>query len=173
MIPECKLKAKLVFDREQSCIELEARFARDDASMTFSTVQKMSLRFYVKSIDNPEYMQCRLVEKEDQIPVGLQPYAKAHTYFKRNELWLVELEYIPDRVVTEGLFDKLGFTDAEKNRCVTVLRQVPKTNDIKLFMRLNSNTFSSLLDQLKKKMRYEANCPPFREYIDKRSGRYT
>lgn len=104
--------------------------------------------------------------------MGLKVFPNALKYLKRGELWLLELEYLKSNVVAEGLYDRLTFIEPAKLRCVDTLRQLLQVTDIKLFIRVTSDTFAKTLGLLKLKMRHELRNPPFQEYISK-SGKYT
>ena len=164
------LTTSLVFDREQSCVEIEARFVRENSSMS-PQYQKMFVRFYVDSVEDLEYLTCTSVDNVDQLPPGLANISRAVKYCKRNELWVLDLEYIKTKIVTEGLDDNLDFADPAKLHAVDVLRQLRAVTEVSLFVRLTSILFFKTLDLLKKKMRYELFSPPFSEYIAK-SGNY-
>ena len=163
------LKTRLMFDREQSCVELEARFERENSSMAHQ-YQKMFVRFYVDCVEDPKYWTCTKVNV-DQIPPGLAMFLRAVKYCERDEIWVLDLEYIRTNIVTEGLNDHLDFADPAKLHAVDVLRQLRAVTDVRLFLRLTSASFPKTLDLLKKKMRQELSTPPFSEYIAK-SGNY-
>lgn len=158
----CTLTAKLNFDREQSCIEIETQFKREPSSLTyFSEFQTMALNFYIDSIESPEHLRFNRVNNKDEIPPVLKEYPNALKYFDRQQLWVLDLKYITKRVVAIEMFNELNFTEAKKVSCVTNLRQVLQATHLKHFMRLNYDFWPAALEKLKKKMRFENSCPPF------------
>ena len=171
MTPGLKLTVRLVFDREQSCIELKAELEIEDVTSTRKR-QEMFVRFYADAAEVPADWQCSKVIEEKDLPPGLAAIQNARKYLDKGELWVLDLEYLKSNIVAEGLYDRLRFNEPTKLRCVDILRQLFKVTDVKLFIHLRSEGFSQALNQLKKKMRVELYVPPFHEYIAK-SGRYT
>ena len=132
----------------------------------------MSVKFYADSVENPKYWTCTKVKDLAQLSPKLSTLPKALKLLTRGELWVLSLEYVPANVVPEGIYDRLQFKDPTKVQSVETLRQLFKTNEVKLFVRLTSSTFAETLAQLKFKMRDELLNPPFQEYMSK-AGRYT
>ena len=161
-----------VFDREQSYLEIRARFEKEDAAMSSSQYQRMNVKFYADSLEDPRYWSCTKVEKVDDLPSGLKTVPKFLKYWERGELWLLDLEYITSNIVAEGIYDRLRFSKTAKLQCVETLRQLLKATEVQLFVRLTSDTFAQKLVQLKVKMRHELFNPPFQEYMSE-AGRYT
>ena len=91
----------LVFDREQSYLEIRARFEREDAAIPSSQYQRMNVKFYADSLEDPRYWSCTKVETVDDLPSGLRTVPKALKYWERGELWLLDLEYITSNIVAE------------------------------------------------------------------------
>ena len=156
------IQVAFVFDREQSYIEIRARFEKEDTAMSSSQYQQMNVKFYADSLENPKYLSCTKVEKPEDLSSGLMTIPKALKYWKRGELWVLNLEYLKENIVPEGIYDRLRFTDTSKLQCVETLRQLFKGTEVKLFIRLTSDTFAQTLAQLKIKMRDELLHPPFK-----------
>ena len=171
MMPGIDLRVRLLFDQEQSCIELKAEFDIEDTTSTHKR-QQMIVRFYADAAEDPKDWQCTKVTEEKDLPPALAALPHARMYLKRGELWVLEIEYVESNMVAEGLHDRLHFNRTTKIECVNILRRLFEVNEVKLFIRLRSEGFSQALNQLKKKMRYELYIKPFHEYIG-RSGRYT
>ena len=132
----------------------------------------MSVRFYADSLENPKYWTCTKVDKIEELSPGLRNLPKAMKFWKRGELWLLNLEYLTAYIVPEGIYDRLHLTDEFQVQCVETLQKLLKGTEVKLFVRLTSSTFAETLAQLKLKMRAELLNPPFQEYLSK-AGRYT
>ena len=49
------LEVIFVFDREQSYIEIRARFEKEDAAVSSSQYQRMNVKFYADSLEDPKY----------------------------------------------------------------------------------------------------------------------
>ena len=65
MTPGFELKVRLWFDREQSCIELQAGFQKDGTTPT-ENHQKMVVRFYADAAEYlAEWQFSRVVEETD------------------------------------------------------------------------------------------------------------
>ena len=166
------LQVAFVFDRQQSHIEIRARFDKKGAPTASGQYQRMSVKFYADSLEYPKYWTCAKVDKVEELSAGLMTIPKALKLWKRGELWVLNLEYVTANIVPEGIYDRLQFTDTAKVQGVETLRQLFKGNEVKLFVRLTSSTFAETLAQLKIKMGDELLHPPFQEYISK-AGRYT
>ena len=97
------------------------------------------------------------MEKAEDLSSGLMTLPKALKCWKRGELWVLNLEYLKETIVAEGIYDRLQFTETAK-----LLRQLLKGTEVKLFVRLTSDTFAQTLAQLKVKMRHELLHPHLR-----------
>ena len=171
MTPGFDLRVRLWFDREQSCIELRAKFKKEGTTAT-EKHQKMFVRFYVDAAEDPGDWQFTRVVEETDLPPELADLPIARKFFKRGELHVLDMEYVNSNVITEGLQDRLQFTDARKLRYVEILRRLLKATNVKLFMRIRTDDFVQAFEKLKQKMKYERHIPPFHEYVAK-SGKYT
>ena len=161
-----KLGVRLLFDREQSCIELKAELEIEDATSTIK-YQRMFVRFYADAAGDSADWQCSKVIEEKDLPPGHDAFSNARMYRNRGELWVLDLKYLKSNIIAEGLDDRLRFDETTKLRCVFILRELLKANRVKFFMRLISEDFPQALKQLKEKMRVEfakSGCynPPVR-----------
>lgn len=48
-----ELDVHFVFDREQSCIEIRAKFEKEDISLSTEKHQRMRVKFYADAAENP------------------------------------------------------------------------------------------------------------------------
>ncbi|KAL8731904.1 MAG: hypothetical protein Q9181_004140 [Wetmoreana brouardii] len=171
----CKLQVMFNFDRdEQSHVELRAKFRRENATLAESEFQHIRLRFHKESLFDPKYPKFELVKTKDDPPPKLRANKIFQHHLKTGDLWMLNMQYDEVKVVHEGLYDKLDFTDDRKLECVRALRRVPETSIFRLYLHLRSHnaSFQKTLELLKGKMAIEWGTKPFSEYIDKKSGRY-
>ena len=161
-----KLGVRLLFDREQSCIELKAELEIEDATSTIK-YQRMFVRFYADAAGDSADWQCSKVIEEKDLPPRHADFSNARMYLNRGELWVLDLKYLKSNIIAEGLDDRLRFDEKTKLRCVFNLRHLLEANRVKFFMRLRSEDFPQALKQLKEKVRVEfamSGCynPPVR-----------
>lgn len=107
MIDGFDLEVIFAFDREQSYIELKLRVEKENATTSSSTYQQMNVKFYADSVGNPHSWKCTKVDNPDDLPPGLKAMPKALNFLNRGELWVLDLEYLNEHVVAEGIEDGL------------------------------------------------------------------
>lgn len=167
-----ELEVLFVFDREQSYLEIRARFEKENGAVLLPEYQRMSVKFYADSLRNPKYWSCSKVDKTEGLSSGLKTQSKTKKYLERGELWLLDLEYVTENIVAEGIYDRLEFAEKSKIQAVNALRQLFKVNDVKLYLQVTNDSCAQALAHLKVKLKDELVNPPFQEYMS-RARRYT
>ena len=165
--PECKLRTCLVFNHEQSYVAVEAKFDTESTAP-----KKIVLRFYVDATDDPEDTTCIQVKLEDDLPDQLRTYPATMEYLKNDELWALYCTFKKDKVVAEGLHDKMNSSHESQTGFLETLRQKIKFENVSLYMKNRDATFSRCWEALKTKMKLERKNPPFHEYVGRTSRKY-
>ena len=80
----------------------------------------MFVRFYADAAENPDDWAFSKVIDDKKLPPGLASLPNAHKYLKREELSVLDMEYMTKNLVTEGLHDPLSFSNPKQLECVNV-----------------------------------------------------
>lgn len=167
----CRLKVALVFDRGQNCIEIKARFDREDTSMSLFAEQTMAIKFYADCIDDFEALKISQIKEKDKLPPGLKNNPQACRYCDDGKLAELNIEYHPSSVIAVGLHNELDFTAPAKMRCVKALQQVPQASELQLYLPIDETSmFVKKLSLLKSKMTLELSRPFMSEYRSKQNN---
>ncbi|KAL9007396.1 MAG: hypothetical protein Q9180_009669, partial [Flavoplaca navasiana] len=169
--PGCQLTVSLEVNREQSFIQVEARFERDDNDpVAFSKFQTMRYRFHVFAIKGPQQLVFTTLKK---LPRSLEKNEQAKRLFARGELHELHIEFDSKHLVAEGIKDKYNFRTSKLVKHAKQFANIQEKGHFKIIVQLEGQGFQKRLEVLKKKMQLEWRTPPFSEYIAKGSGRYT
>lgn len=167
----CRLKVALVFDRDHSCIEIKARFDREDTSMSPFAEQTMAIKFYANCIDDFEHLKISQVKDKDKLPPGLKNSPRACQYCDDGKMAKLNIEYHPSSVIAVGLHNELDFTAPAKMRCVKALQQVPQASELQLYLPIDEKSmFIETLKLLNSKMTLELSRPFMSEYRSKQNN---
>ena len=132
--------------------------------------QKWSVRFYHDGLtDHEEELYCKRLGQEEleDIPKLLRPLPSIVQQLKRGTLWVLNLDYEPEKVECIGLHDKLDIDTPEKLDCVRTLNDICQSEKVQLFLRLRDDHFSQAFGKFEEKILYEHMCPSFHEYLPK------
>lgn len=167
----CRLKVALVFDRDHSCIEIKARFDRENTSMSPFAEQTMAIKFYADCIDGFEYLKISQVKEKDKLPPGLKNSPRACLYCNDGKMSELNMEYHPSSVIAVGLHNELDFTAPAKMRCIKALQQVLRASELQLYLPIDETSmFVKKLSLLKSKMTLELSRPFMSEYRSKQNN---
>ncbi|KAI4253907.1 MAG: hypothetical protein LQ352_003415, partial [Teloschistes flavicans] len=164
------LHCSLVFDREQSYLEIKFTVRRDDATLYLSTHQHFSIRYYVNSITDLSYPRLTQVTSDSEIQPKLRNNIKAMRAFEQGSLWMLTLSHKESLCGRHGIFDTPTFSDPARLQDLETLRVAAQASEYDLFLILGSTSFAKTLETLKAKFKAESGKLPFAEYCSKRGN---
>ena len=88
----------------------------------FSSKQEIKFRFKAKTIF-PKHLGFVKIDSEEDMPTLLRQFPEARKQCKREQLWALDLDYMPEQIVAEGSYDIPQFKDPQKLQAIQLLRQ--------------------------------------------------
>lgn len=164
----CQLQVSLNFHREQSSIDIRARFDREDLSRRPFKEQVMIIQIFANAFDTMSTTTLEQVVSEEALPPRLKLNPRAVNLVKSGNLSVLNLNYHPEKLHPIGLHNELDFSDANKLKFLKILQEIPQTSSIQIFLPCATDSiFGRTFNVLKSKLEMEWIQQPFSQYRSK------